>query len=309
MSVESGVLTLNRNACPVCCSPAREILFTAKHNSPGFIDFINFEPYWSKAFYEAYRDTLANALTYEIAECSICHMHYLTEALSDLGMGALYNTWLDQDKLKAHYSDRPFNYHHYALLGLVSKGFASGRRPRLLDFGAGYGNFVALSQKRGFETYAFDLSADKNHSISSKGVSIVEDLSRFTGYFDFIWVNQVLEHLSDPSAVLGQLSSCLAKGGLMYLAVPDCANLKDIIKQRGLSRELFQLLSPHQHINAFSNSTLRLIGENSGLKSFGVLDYFALYNPRLGIQELKLLAKKILKNSQASTGLLFKSKC
>ncbi len=51
----------------------REILFSAKHNSPGFIDFIKYEAYYREAFYDAYNNGPAKELLYEIAECNDCH--------------------------------------------------------------------------------------------------------------------------------------------------------------------------------------------------------------------------------------------
>lgn len=307
MPVDVDDLTVKRDACPVCGGAARDILFSAKHNSPEFIDFIRFEPYWSTAFHEAFEQTLGNALTYEIAECKDCGLHYLTEVLSELGMGLLYNEWLDQDMLKAHYAERKTNGQHDALLGLLRKRSPNGRKPRLLDFGAGYGNLVAISQARDFETYAFDIAADKNHSISRTGVSIVDDLTRYPAYFDLIWVNQVLEHLADPSEALKKLKASLADGGVMYLAVPDCVGLNGVFVRTGLSRELFEMLSPHQHINAFTGQTLRRLGKKHGLKPLGAFDYLRMYRPGMSLGELKLLAKGIIRNPSASTTLLFKN--
>lgn len=78
--------------------------------------------------------------------------------------------------------------------------------------------------------------------------------------------------------------------------------------QKPLSQEQFKLLSPHQHINAFTNKTLKLLGINSGLTPLGMGDFLKLYNNKLTPAELKFLIKKTIKNSGDSTGLLFKKK-
>lgn len=306
MTTSISTLVINREACPVCQSKDRTILLSVKHDSPGFIDFLKFEAYYGKSFYEEYNTGAARQMLYEIAECNNCHFFYLTEVLSDMGMGLLYNDWLDKEMLKVHYSKLPYSYYQEHMLGLIKKHFSKKQQPTLMDFGAGYGIFVGMSVKAGFKTYAFDLSSDKNDFMDSMGVTIINDLTKFKNSFDFIWVNQVFEHVSDPLSIVKQLKESLTDDGLIYIAVPDCSNLKNILAEKKLTQPLFRLLSPHQHVNAFTNSTLKLLGTNSGLQPLGFADYLKLYNTKLNLAELKLLVKRTIKNSSASTGLLFK---
>lgn len=308
MVTDKTILTVNRTTCPLCQSKEREILFSAKHNSPGFIDFIKFEAYYSEAFYKAYNNSAVNELQYEIAECNNCHFIYLTEVLSDMGMGLLYNEWLDKEMLRVHYSKLPHIIYHEHMVSVLRKHFRKKQQPTLMDFGAGYGRFVEMSVQKGFKTFAFDISADKNDFMDNMGVTIINNLAKHKNYFDVIWVNQVLEHVSDPLSIVKELAGSLTSDGLIFIAVPDCSNVKNILAQKPLSQDLFKLLSPHQHINAFTNNTLRLLGVNSGLTPLGMADFFKLYNFRLSPAELKFLIKKTIKNSGASTGLLFKKK-
>lgn len=308
MVTTKSALAIDRQVCPVCQSQKREILFSAKHDSPGFIDFIKYEAYFGKAFYDAYNNGPARDLLFEIAECSNCHFYYLTEVLNDEGMGLLYNEWLDKEMLKEHYKKLPYSPYQEHMLGLLKKRYLNVQQPKLMDFGAGYGVFCGMSVKKGFETYAFDLSNDKNDYMDSMGVTIINNLKNYKKFFHVIWVNQVFEHVADPLSIVKELRESLADDGLIYLAVPDCTNLKPILKEKGLSPELFRLLCPHQHVNAFTNSTLKLLGINAGLQPLGMSDYMALFNTKLNIPELKLLVKKTIKNSSASTGLLFKKK-
>lgn len=308
MVIDKSTLVINRETCPVCRSKDRKILFSAKHNSPGFIDFIKYEAYYGEVFYDAYNNGTVKELLYEIAECNNCHFIYLTEVLSDMGMGMLYNEWLDKEMLKVHYSKLPYSYYQENILGILKKHFRNKQQPALMDFGAGYGNFVAMSVKKGFKTYAFDLSSDKNDFMDNMGVTIINDLGKYKDHFSVIWVNQVFEHVSDPLSIVKQLRESLTDDGLIYIAVPDCENVKKILAEKLLSQELFRLLSPHQHINAFTNSTLQLLGKNAGLTPLSMGDFFKLYNFKLNPAELKILVKKTIKNSGASTGLFFKKK-
>ncbi len=308
MITDKNMLAINRQKCPLCESKDRKILFSAKHSSPGFIDFIKFEAYYGKAYYDAYHNSAVNELVYEIAECNNCHFIYLTEVLSDMGMGLLYNEWLDKEMLRVHYSKLPHIIYHEHIVSILRKHFRKKQQPRLMDFGAGYGRFVEMSVQKGYKTFAYDISADKNDFMDNMGVTIINNLTNYQNYFDVIWVNQVLEHTADPLSIVKQLTESLAPGGYIYIAVPDCTNVKNILINKPLSKDLFKLLSPHQHINAFTNNTLKLLGTNGGLTPLSMIDFFKLYNFKLNPAELKFLVKKTIKNASASTGLLFRKK-
>jgi 2-polyprenyl-3-methyl-5-hydroxy-6-metoxy-1,4-benzoquinol methylase len=295
-----------RQACPVCNSKNISVLFSAKHNSPGFLDFIKFEAFYSKEYYEGYHHGSLGELTYSITECNDCHLTFLLEVLSDKGMGLLYNDWLDKEKLKEYYSKMEYSMYEETMLKVLKKHFSKKEKINLMDFGAGYGNFCSIATSLKYNTYAFDISADKNDHMNSMGVTIINNLDKYKNYFDFIYVNQVFEHVSQPLAILKTLQQSVSKDGFVFLAVPDAADTKKILNEQGLSNDLFKLLSPHQHVNGFSNNTLKLLASNAGLTAMTMTDFLQLYSPTLNVRELTFLAKKVIKNSKFGTGLFFK---
>lgn len=299
-------ITLNREVCPVCRSKNYTVLHSAKHSDPGFLNFIKFEKYYSKSFYDGYDNGILKELVFNLAECNNCHFVYLTEVLNNKGMELLYNEWLDKELLREHYRLLEYPTYHETLLKLVKKYFRKKDKITVMDFGAGYGNFCSIATKMGFSAYAYDLSEDKNDHMDHMGVTIIGNFDKYQNFFDLIWVNQVLEHLSDPGEVLKNLQGCLKEDGLIFVAVPDAKETKAIFRAEGLSNKFFKLISPHQHINAFNNSTLKLLGINAGLKPLSMFDFLRFYTTSLSMTELKLLVKKTIKNSSYSTGLFFK---
>lgn len=303
-----GQIIINREYCPICKSKNRSVLFSAKHSSPDFFDFIKFEKFYSKKFYDGYANGLLGELLYEIAECSDCQFIYLTEVLNDVGMGLLYNDWLDKELLRGITASHHINIFSEMSLKLIKTNFKNKDRINVMDFGAGYGNFCSIAVKSGFNTYAFDLSNDKNEHMNGMGVTIIKSFDVHYGSFDFIWVNQVLEHLYDPLGILLNLCQCLTDKGIIYIGVPDCKGIKQILKEHPLSGRLFMLLSPHQHINAFDNKSLKLLSKNAGLKPLSMIDFLALFNTSLNFSELTFLIKRTIKNSLYGTGLFFRMK-
>lgn len=298
-------LTTKRPNCPICESSKRSILISVKHDSKGFLDFIKNETFYSASFYDNYNNGSLKDFIYEVAECNNCHFIYLTEIFNDFGMGKLYNEWLDKDLLKEYYSKLEYNLYEETMLGLLRKFYQKKDKINLMDFGAGYGNFCAIATKLKFAVHAFDLSEDKNEHLDSMGATIINNLDKYDGFFDFIYVNQVFEHVANPKSILKKLSQCLTPGGLIYIAVPDCKDAQQILKTEGLSNNFFKLISPHQHINGFTNATLRLLGTESHLKPLSMVDFFKFYNTSLNFPEFKFLLKKTIKNSKYNTGLFF----
>jgi 2-polyprenyl-3-methyl-5-hydroxy-6-metoxy-1,4-benzoquinol methylase len=137
------------------------------------------------------------------------------------------------------------------------------------------------------------------------GVTIINNFDKYKGFFDFIYINNVFEHVSDPGGILQNLSKCLNNKGLLFMSVPDTKELKTILEKEGLSHNLFQLLSPHQHINGFNNNSLITLGKNAGLKPLSMFDFLGMLNTSLDKKELKFLLKKAVKNSKYGTGLFF----
>jgi 2-polyprenyl-3-methyl-5-hydroxy-6-metoxy-1,4-benzoquinol methylase len=305
MIITKDDLVINRQSCPVCNSESRTILFSAKHNSPGFLDFIKFEEFYSKALYDGYSNGPLNELLFEIAECNNCRNIYLTEVLNDKGMELLYNEWLDKDLLKVYYSNQVYSIYEETMLRVIKKHFRKKDKINILDFGAGYGNFCSIATKLGLNTYAFDLSTDKNEHLDNMGVTIINNFDKYKGYFDFIYINQVFEHVSDPGGILKSLRQCLTDKGLLFMSVPNCKNVKKIVKEEGLSHKLFKLISPHQHINGFNNSSLKIFGAKAGLKALSMFDFLRMFKTSFNTGELKFLIKKVIKNSKFGTGLFF----
>jgi 2-polyprenyl-3-methyl-5-hydroxy-6-metoxy-1,4-benzoquinol methylase len=298
-------LVTNRQNCPICQSESHSVLFSARHDSPGFFEFIKFEKFYSKAFYDSYNNGPLNKLLYEIVECNNCHFIYQLEVLNDEGMKLLYNEWLDKELLKIYYSEGSQSTVQEGMLNMIKKHFKKKDKINLMDFGAGYGNFCSLATKLDFNTYAFDLSTDKNDHMNKMGVTIINNLDKYKGYFDFIYVNQVLEHLSDPGRALKNLRECVADKGIIFMAVPDCKNLKKILNKEGLSNNLFQLLSPHQHINAFNNNSLKLLGVKAGLKPLSINDLLCMFCTTFNINQSKFWIKTFIRYSMNQTDLFF----
>jgi SAM-dependent methyltransferase len=298
-----------RKACPVCHGSKRHVLLESLHNTPDFLNFIKCEKYYGDSYYNSYHQSAVKDLHFQAVVCDDCEMIYLTEVLNDHGMSILYNDWLDKILLRQHYENLPVNPYEEIILGVIKKSKArAGQSLRVMDFGAGYGKFCKVAVRLGYSTFAYDISDDKNDHMDGLGITITSNLEQYNQFFDFIWVNQVFEHLAEPGEILLNLKKALKPDGIIFISVPNCKNIRQIISQKGFGNELKQLLSPHQHINAFTNHSLRQLGERHGLQPLQWPDFLRMYNFKLNKKELIYLTKTLLKNSKKGTDIFFKKK-
>ena len=141
-------------------------------------------------------------------------------------------------------------------------------RPRtFLEIGSSYGFFLKELAKKnaGIRTYGLDPSitevefARRVNGLSSVQTGLVEDLRKSKRRFDVIALFHVLEHLGDPTETLRILRDSLREEGLVWIEVPDAAELKgDVIE--------FQHFISCQHLYEFSLTTLKALLERAGFE-------------------------------------------
>jgi 2-polyprenyl-3-methyl-5-hydroxy-6-metoxy-1,4-benzoquinol methylase len=166
----------------------------------------------------------------------------------------------------------------------LKKLLQSGARSRLLDIGAGYGQFLHHAQPYFSEVTGTEVSesavalAKKKYSLSLLARQ-VEDLDLHPGSFDTITLFHVLEHVLDPCMLIHRCHALLRAQGTLIIAVPNdvlawTSKIKKVGKRFGLRS--FQKFSPKLgisragasreiHLSHFTPAVLRQLLENSGL--------------------------------------------
>lgn len=97
---------------------------------------------------------------------------------------------------------------------------------RMLDIGAATGEFVAVARERGFEIEGLEPSTWAVAAAQSHGIDLFEgslsDLpSEGTRTADVVTLWHVLEHVLDPSALLGEIRRVLSIDGHVVAEVPN----------------------------------------------------------------------------------------
>ena len=96
------------------------------------------------------------------------------------------------------------------------------QKGKLLDIGAGTGDFLVVAKKDGWETIGVEPSEKAKAIAISKGVDFVEKLSDIeSNTFDVITMWHVLEHVPNLDDYLVELKRLLKPSGTIIIAVPN----------------------------------------------------------------------------------------
>ena len=93
---------------------------------------------------------------------------------------------------------------------------------KILDVGAGTGEFLSVAKNDGWQTIGVEPSDKAKAIAKSKGVSFVEQTSELENHsFDVISMWHVLEHVPDLDKQIKELKRLLKPSGTLIIAVPN----------------------------------------------------------------------------------------
>jgi len=96
------------------------------------------------------------------------------------------------------------------------------RKGKILDIGAGTGDFLSVAKNNGWKTVGVEPSDKAKAIAKSKGVSFVSVTSELENHsFDVISMWHVLEHVPDLDKQIKELKRLLKPTGTLIIAVPN----------------------------------------------------------------------------------------
>jgi SAM-dependent methyltransferase len=199
----------------------------------------------------------------KLLECPSCGLTQLWPQPSDAELGQYYGgTYFGWDKAK---EDGKAWYFSTRVLEPRPKG-------RFLDIGCATGVFLAGVKKySGWDCYGNEFSPDgvayarKNFGLEVRQGSLEQ--AGFPGeFFDYVHMNNVLEHVLDPAALLKECARIMKPGAVLHVVTPNglvdrqgyadfCQKIEGCV---GASRD--------GHLFFYTPKSLGLLAEGAGLQ-------------------------------------------
>jgi len=131
---------------------------------------------------------------------------------------------------------------------------------KILDVGAGTGDFLSAAKKRGWEVFGAEPNSGARALASKKGVELEGETGGFSsGSFDVITMWHVLEHVPNLEEQIEELYRLLKHDGLLVIAVP---NFKSDDAQK--YKEHWAAYDVPRHLYHFSPSAIEKIFKSAG---------------------------------------------
>jgi 2-polyprenyl-3-methyl-5-hydroxy-6-metoxy-1,4-benzoquinol methylase len=141
------------------------------------------------------------------------------------------------------------------------------RKGKILDIGAGTGEFLAVAKNDGWQTMGVEPSVKAKAIAKSKGVSFVEQTSELENQsFDVISMWHVLEHVPDLDKQIKELKRLLKPTGTLIIAVPNFKSFD--AKHYGKFWAAFDVPIHFWH---FSKTAIKMLFEKEEMKLEKVL--------------------------------------
>jgi 2-polyprenyl-3-methyl-5-hydroxy-6-metoxy-1,4-benzoquinol methylase len=141
------------------------------------------------------------------------------------------------------------------------------QKGRILDIGAGTGDFLSVAKNGGWQTIGVEPSDRAKSIAKNKGVSFVEETSELENHsFDVISMWHVLEHVPDLEKQIKELKRLLKPTGTLIIAVPNFKSFD--AKHYGKFWAAFDVPIHFWH---FSKTAIKLLFEKEEMKLEKVL--------------------------------------
>lgn len=236
---------LNKNNCPICGSSNIEVFYKNLYDD--------------RYGYSGYFDLLI---------CLDCEHKFIEHQFTEKDLINLYTTY---------YPRSSFNINNYSPLKL-EKNFRSWLEGKyasvhsyvppginILDIGCGFCESLGYHKNRKCKVYGVETDENVKKIADKYGFNLkigyFDPKDYQSNFFDYVTLDQVLEHSIDPLNMLKGINIVLKDGGVCILSTPNSNSLNAKI----FGKKWINWHVPY-HLNFFSKKSINIAAEKTGFK-------------------------------------------
>jgi 2-polyprenyl-3-methyl-5-hydroxy-6-metoxy-1,4-benzoquinol methylase len=222
--------------------------------------------------------TIMNKDGFNIVECQDCRLAYVSEIFDE----KFYDDTYSSENYASLVAKLGFESHNYRKerfgaerITKLAEFWNESEPPSFLDVGCSTGFVVHAATEKGWTAKGIDLNkhaikfGKENHSLSLSS----ENFFEIDGFFDFIGMYDVLEHVINPTSFLKNAYKHLNKNGCIHLYVPNWDSASRYI----LGADA-HFIWPSHHLTYFTPETLTKMVQSNGFEVLEMetegLDFF-----------------------------------
>jgi len=295
---------INRPKCLICYNTGIKI-YSKTINDRDLINFF-FEYYGKNQLVKKFIKKLKN-YKYTLLKCYNCKFIWQKYSLENKLQEELYDKLISPKKSceKSKRSIKLFKDKFNFEFDIFNK-INPKKKYKILDYGAGWGSWILSLNYTLINIFALETSKKRVKYLKMKKISVFNfnDLKK-KAKFDFIRLEQVLEHIDNFDYVFKNLKKILNNNSLVYISVPNSKILfNKKYKQNLLIKGPAQ---PLEHLNSFTSISMNMLLKKHNFKkisSFSLLKAFCI-NKKFSFGFIKTVLRMIINNFNG-TSILFK---
>lgn len=257
----------NIERCPVCQSKITEVL------------------------YSDIKDRIGSEIKFSVMKCQTCS-HAFTSPLPDekyyndyySDSYYSYNIDIQKNNNKLKFKIKRWLYQASQtnlIYKLISRPIVRQtaiyptikRNGKMLDVGCGNGAFLSFMKSIGWKTYGVEISSKAVEFARNNGHEVfsgnVTDANYPSDFFDSITLNNVLEHIAEPSELMKEVYRILKPSGELIICVPNFSAYSSI-----LFKQFWAGLLIPEHLQHFNQKSLEKIVNSVGFENIAVKGIF-----------------------------------
>jgi SAM-dependent methyltransferase len=217
---------------------------------------------------------VAQTKGFDIIQCDICGFRHILPLPDELTLERAYRELYYSEEKPAFLAHAGEDQDWAELAQIdrleIFESILGRDRCRLLDIGAGPGFFLKTAQARGWQVLGIEPSRQAAAHARSLGVGVVEgffnaETAVGLGAFDVVHMNNVLEHVPNPAAIIALTRDVLRPGGLLCIGVPNDFSPFQIAAS-AVSGTGEWWIAPSHHLNYFDFASAATFLERLGFR-------------------------------------------